>query len=114
MEIDVNQQLKYFDGTPIKTSDTNPEPFLLKDALLAVMTKNVQSEALAVKAFYVGIDVYKGGCVDIPSEITTHIKTVIGSMYAPIIAGQVIELLEGRNSFKFTPSPDTQEDADKT
>jgi hypothetical protein len=101
MVIDVSKNLVQLNGQPIMDMDEqgNAVPATVKNALVnAVLspeqnekgTQKVQKYELAKKLYRAEKD------VEVTAEEVVLIKKRVEELFAPLIVGQIVELLEGR------------------
>jgi hypothetical protein len=101
MKVDTTQVLKTLDGQVMKDNDGqgNAVDATLKMALVNSILSPVQKESGIdkVKKFNLAQRVYKDDEVELTAEDITLIKERVGETFAPIIVGQVWNILEGKN-----------------
>ncbi len=98
MKINVDEKLTTLDGQTMMDSDAQGNAIeaslktLLVNAVLAPTEKEVGVDK--VKKYELAKMIFKGGEVDLTAEDITLIKKQVGENFAPIVVGQVFELLE--------------------
>ena len=98
MKINVDEKLKTLDGQVMMDNDGKGNAIeaslkiLLVNAVLAPTEKELGVEK--VKKYELAKMIFKGGEVDLTAEDITLIKKQVGENFAPIVVGQVFEMLE--------------------
>lgn len=116
MQIDVSTVLKGIDGEPLPLEQQNPalppdpdaKKMTLGDILAFVLLAppahgKTYSQHQQVARYDLAITIHKartlaefGAVVEIDATMAADLKSDIARMYAPIIAGQVLPILDGR------------------
>jgi len=101
MRVDVNQTLKALNGEVLKDNDGkgNVVDATLKTAivngLLAPVQQGKNESGLdKVKKYELATRVYKNDEVELTAEDIVLIKKCVGENFAPIVVGQVYEMLD--------------------
>jgi hypothetical protein len=101
MKIDLTQELKTFDGVPMRLSEEDDSPVTLKfvvaDALLTQLPDDSTTKGLAYRLYTLAHLVNKGGEVDIEAGDVEMIKERIERIRSPMVVGQSWDMLEGRS-----------------
>ena len=98
MKINVDQTLKTLDGKTMMDADSSGNAVeatvktLLVNAVLAP-TKD-EKGVDKVRKYELAKMVFKGGEVDLTPEDVVLIKEQVGNNFAPIVVGQVFEMLD--------------------
>jgi len=98
MKINVDVTLKTFDGKTMMDADSNGNAVeatvktLLVNAVLAP-TKD-EKGVDKVRKYELAKTIFKGGEVDLTPEDIILIKQQVGDNFAPIVVGQVFEMLD--------------------
>ena len=98
MKINVDETLKMLDGQVMMDNDGKGNAVeaslktLLVNAVLAPTEKELGVDK--VKKYELAKMIFKGGEVDLTAEDITLIKKQVGENFAPIVVGQVFEMLE--------------------
>lgn len=98
MLIDVTKVLTQFDGTPLKdmvngqaVDATFRMAFI--NALMAPQEKD--SAMVKVQKYDLAMRVFKNDSVELTVEEAALIKEAVGKAFAPIVVGQIYNLLDG-------------------
>ena len=98
MLVNVNQVLKTLDGQTMKDNDGqgNAIDATVKMAIVNAVLSPVQKESGVekVKKYELAKKVFNADEVDLDEKEIALIKERIGELYAPVIVGQVYELLK--------------------
>ena len=98
MKINVDQTLKTLDGKTMMDADSSGNAVeatvktLLVNAVLAP-TKD-EKGVDKVRKYELAKMIFKGGEVDLTPEDIVLIKKQVGDIFAPIVVGQVFEMLD--------------------
>lgn len=98
MKINVDEKLKTMDGQIMMDNDGKGNAIeaslktLLVNAVLAPTEKELGVDK--VRKYELAKMLFKGGEVDLTAEDITLIKKQVGENFAPIVVGQVFEMLE--------------------
>ncbi len=100
MKIDTNQTLKALNGEVLKDNDGqgNAVDATLKMAVVNALLAPVQKETGLdkVKKYELATRIYKNDEVELSSEDIVLIKKCVGDNFAPIVVGQIFNILEGK------------------
>jgi len=100
MLVNVDGVLKSMSGETLKDV-VNGEAIdaKVKDALVNAILSPVQNEqgVEKVKKYELAKRIYAGGDIDLVAEEVALIKERVGESYAPIIVGQLFELLDSES-----------------
>jgi len=98
MKFNVNEVLKALNGQTLKDVDANGESIdaTLKTAIVNALLAPVQKESGVdkVKKYELATRVYKNDEVELTAEEISLIKKCVGENFAPIVVGQVFNILE--------------------
>ena len=98
MKINVDETLKTLDGQTMMDNDGkgNAIEASLKTVLVNAVLAPTEKEAGVdkVRKYELAKMLFKGGEVDLTAEDITLIKKQVGENFAPIVVGQVFEMLE--------------------
>lgn len=99
MLIKVNQILKGYDGKPIKEStEKDAKDVVLQSVLLNALNYLPKDRQPAVenkvKAYRLSLEVMAKDEVEFTIEDLALIKVNLNELYAPLIVGQVVDILE--------------------
>jgi len=97
MLINVDGVLKSMDGKALQdVVNGEARDALIKDVLVNAILSPVQNESGMdkVKKYELAKRIYVGGDINLTAEEIALIKDRVGESYAPIIVGQLYELLE--------------------
>ena len=97
MKVNTNQTLKTFDGKVMKdVVDGNAIDATIKQAIVNAVLSPVEKETGVekVKKFNLAQRIYKEDNVDLNEDEIKLIKERVGECFAPIVVGQVFELLK--------------------
>jgi hypothetical protein len=101
MLVNVNQVLKTLDGQTMKDNDGkgNAIDATVKMAIVNAVLSPVERESGIdkVKKFNLAQKIYGSDEIDLTAEEISLIKERVGDTFAPIIVGQVWNILEGKN-----------------
>jgi len=102
-EVDFSRHITDLDGKDIPTSATkDAKPLdLAAVAGMALLTEPPAdprgpqpSSADKLARFTLALKIHAGGNVVLSSEETTLLKTAIGAVYAPLVVGRAVEILD--------------------
>jgi len=100
MKINVNQVLKNLAGETLKDNDGTGKAIdatlklaIINSVLAPVQNKN-ESGVEKVKKYELAKKVYANDEIDLTAEEITLIKQRVGEVYAPLLVGQIFEMLE--------------------
>jgi len=100
MKLVVTQTLKQFDGTPLKDM-VNGEAVdaTVRQAVVNALMAPVEGDdgVAKVRKYELAMRVYKEEEVDLTVEEAAIIKTAVGKSFAPIVVGQLFNLLDGKD-----------------
>lgn len=97
MKVNVDKVLKNIDGSNIKdVVDGKAVDAKLKTILVNAVLAPVDKESGVdkVKKYELAKMIHKGKTIDLTSEDITMLKDAVALGYAPLIVGQVFEMLE--------------------
>lgn len=101
MKVKVNQKLVALNGNVLKDNDGqgNVIDATLKTAIVNGLLAPVQKESGVdkVKKYELALRIYKNDEVELSAEDIVLIKKCVGENFAPIVVGQVWELLENKD-----------------
>jgi hypothetical protein len=98
MKVQVNKKLKNLDGSPIvELKDKKEVAIKIKEILVnsLLVPKEKESGVEKVKKYELAKRIHGGTVVDLKPEEIVLLKDSVGSSYAPLIVGQVFEMLDG-------------------
>jgi len=97
MKVDVEKKLVQINGEVLlDAKDGKAVPVILKNILVnaILLPKEKESGVDKVRKYELAKLIYTGGEVDLGAEDITLIKACVGEGYAPLIVGQVFEILK--------------------
>jgi len=97
MKINVDVTLKTFDGKPMMDADSNGNAVeaTVKTVLVnAILVPGKEDKGVdKVRKYELAKMIFKGGEVDLTPEDIVLIKQQVGDNFAPVVVGQIFEML---------------------
>lgn len=116
MKVDFDQKLRFLNGQDLKIKNGDEEVILtLKVACIEALLQNhpddqeSRAPGKAMAAYNLAMVVNKGGVQEVTSEDISMLKAKVEKHFAPLIIGQVWDLLEGKPSRIEPAEPEVSE-----